>query len=74
MSKIKDQVLTTRDSYYELLKKFSINEDLYNLIEECIIDDNREQEINYLQFGGYRPRNLLMKLKTDLITVKEATK
>lgn len=74
MSKVKDQVLTVREPYCDLLKKFSYDEDLYNLIEECIIDDNREQEINYLQFGGYRPRNLLMKLKTDLITVKEATK
>lgn len=57
-----------RDKYQRLLDKFTGNTELLELIEECILDEVGKAEATYLNTGRYpAERNLLMKLKTDLI-------
>lgn len=57
-----------RDKYQMLLDKFSGNSELLEIIEECILDDISKKEAIYLNTGQYpQQRDLLMKLKTDLI-------
>lgn len=57
-----------RDKYQMLLDKFSGNSELLEMIEECILDDISKREAVYLNIGQYpQQRDLLMKLKTDLI-------
>lgn len=57
-----------RTEYQILLDKFTGNKELLKLIEECQIEDIGEREAFYLNNNKYpEQRNLLMKLKTDLI-------
>ena len=56
-----------RNEYQILLDKFSGNNDLYKLLEECLLEDERNRESTYLMSGTYPDRrNLIMKLMTDL--------
>ena len=56
-----------RIEYQILLDKFAGNNDLYKLLEECLLEDERNRESAYLISGAYpERRNLIMKLMTDL--------
>ena len=56
-----------RTEYQMLLDKFAGNNDLYKLLEECLLEDERNRESAYLISGAYpERRNLVMKLMTDL--------
>ena len=56
-----------RTEYQILLNKFAVNNDLYKLLEECLLEDERNRESIYLLSGAYpERRNLIMKLMTDL--------
>lgn len=56
-----------RTEYQILLDKFAGNNDLYKLLEECLLEDERNRESTYLVSGVYpERRNLIMKLMTDL--------
>lgn len=56
-----------RTEYQILLNKFAGNNDLYKLLEECLLEDERNRESAYLISGAYpERRNLIMKLMTDL--------
>lgn len=56
-----------RTEYQILLNKFAGNNDLYKLLEECLLEDERNRESAYLISGVYpERRNLIMKLMTDL--------
>ena len=56
-----------RTEYQMLLNKFAGNNDLYKLLEECLLEDERNRESIYLLSGAYpERRNLIMKLMTDL--------
>lgn len=56
-----------RNEYQILLDKFSGNNDLYKLLEECLLEEERNRESTYMITGKYPDkRNLIMKLMTDL--------
>lgn len=56
-----------RTEYQILLDKFSGNNDLYKLLEECLLEEERNRESTYMITGKYPDkRNLIMKLMTDL--------
>ena len=56
-----------RNEYQILLDKFTGNNDLYKLLEECLLEDERNRESTYLMSGIYpERRNLIMKLMRDL--------
>lgn len=56
-----------RTEYQILLNKFTGNDDLYKLLEECLLEDERQRESTYMMMGAYpERRNLVMKLMTDL--------
>lgn len=58
-------------TYDELLTEFSGNKRLVELIKWCILDWEESKELAYRTFGEYPDeRNLLMKLKFDLINKK----
>ena len=58
-------------TYDELLTKFSGNYDLFELIKWCILDWQEERELFFQMNGKYpEERNLLMKLKFDLVNKK----
>lgn len=57
--------------YKELLKKFYSNEELIELLDLVVMDSRREKEEHYLKNKSYPDdRDLLGKLKTDLLTVR----
>lgn len=57
-----------RLEYQILLDKFTGNIDLLSLIEEFILDEEREKEMFYRRTGHYpEPHDRLMKLKFDLL-------
>lgn len=57
--------------YGKLLAKFCGNNEIYELIEQCIISDFGEREATYEKFGRYpEQRDRLMKLKNDLLEVR----
>lgn len=61
-----------RSAYIKLLKKYCVDGNLINLINRCIIDEEREREEHYLETGKYpEERNMLNKLKFDLLTSKK---
>lgn len=61
------------NKYKALLLKFMGSEDIYELLDLCVIDDKREQENAYIRTGKYKdPRDLLSKLKVDLLMAKQA--
>lgn len=61
-----------RTEYQILLDKFAGNNDLYKLLEECLLEDERNRESIYLLSGTYpERRNSIMKLMTDLKTNEE---
>ena len=58
-----------RTEYQILLNKFAGNNDLYKLLEECLLEEERqrERESAYMMSGVYpERRNTVMKLMTDL--------
>lgn len=56
-----------RTEYQILLDKFTGNNDLYKLLEECLLEEERNRESTYMIIGKYPDkRNLIMKLMTDL--------
>lgn len=56
-----------RTEYQILLNKFAGNNDLYKLLEECLLEDERQRESAYMMSGVYpERRNTVMKLMTDL--------
>lgn len=56
-----------RTEYQILLDKFTGNNDLYKLLEECLLEEERNRESTYMITGKYPDkRNLIMKLMTDL--------
>ena len=56
-----------RTEYQILLNKFSGNNDLYKLLEECLLEEERQRESTYMMSGVYpERRNTVMKLMTDL--------
>ena len=61
--------------YEKLLKEFCMNENIFNLIEQCILDEYGKRETHYITNGKYpEERNLLMKLKADLIVTEQTVK
>lgn len=62
---------TNMQKYDELLTTFSGSENLLELIKWCILDWEESKEAFYRTNGEYpRERNLLMKLKFDLVNKK----
>lgn len=60
--------------YLMLLNKFMGNNEIYELLDLCVIDDKRNQEISYLKNGKYKDqRDLLSKLKVDLLSARMAS-
>lgn len=56
-----------RTEYQILLNKFAGNNDLYKLLEECLLEEERQRESTYMMSGTYpERRNTVMKLMTDL--------
>lgn len=56
-----------RIEYQILLDKFIGNNDLYKLLEECLLEEERNRESTYMITGKYPDkRNLIMKLMIDL--------
>ena len=56
-----------RTEYQILLNKFAGNNDLYKLLEECLLEEERQRESAYIMSGVYpERRNTVMKLMTDL--------
>ena len=56
-----------RNEYQILLDKFSGNNDLYKLLEEFLLEEERNRESTYMITVKYPDkRNLIMKLMTDL--------
>ena len=56
-----------RIEYQILLDKFIGNNDLYKLLEECLLEEERNRESAYMITGKYPDkRNLIMKLMIDL--------
>lgn len=56
-----------RTEYQILLNKFAGNNDLYKLLEECLLEEERQRESAYMMSGIYpERRNTVMKLMTDL--------
>lgn len=56
-----------RTEYQILLDKFTGNNHLYKLLEECLLEEERNRESTYMITGKYPDkRNLIMKLMTDL--------
>lgn len=56
-----------RTEYQILLNRFAGNNDLYKLLEECLLEDERQRESAYMMLGVYpERRNTVMKLMTDL--------
>ena len=56
-----------RTEYQILLDKFTGNNDLYKLLEECLLEEERNRESTYMITVKYPDkRNLIMKLMTDL--------
>ena len=56
-----------RTEYQILLDKFTGNNDLYKLLEECLLEEERNRESTYMITAKYPDkRNLIMKLMTDL--------
>ena len=57
--------------YEKLLNKFCVDNDIYKLIEESIIEGFGEREAFYNNHGRYpEQRDKLMKLKNDLLMQK----
>lgn len=56
-----------RTEYQILLNRFAGNNDLYKLLEECLLEEERQRESAYMMSGVYpERRNTVMKLMTDL--------
>lgn len=56
-----------RTEYQILLNRFAGNNDLYKLLEECLLEEERQRESTYMMSGVYpERRNTVMKLMTDL--------
>ena len=56
-----------RTEYQILLNKFAGNNDLYKLLEECLLEEERQRESTYMMSGVYpERRNTVMNLMTDL--------
>lgn len=56
-----------RTEYQILLNKFAGNNDLYKLLEESLLEEERQRESAYMMSGVYpERRNTVMKLMTDL--------
>ena len=56
-----------RTEYQILLNRFAGNNDLYKLLEECLLEEERQRESTYMMSGIYpERRNTVMKLMTDL--------
>ena len=56
-----------RTEYQILLNKFAGNNDLYKVLEECLLEEERQRESAYMMSGVYpERRNTVMKLMTDL--------
>lgn len=56
-----------RTEYQILLNRFAGNNDLYKLLEECLLKEERQRESTYMMSGVYpERRNTVMKLMTDL--------
>lgn len=61
-----------RKNYIALLEVYCADDNLINLIDHCIIDEEREREEQYLEKARYpEKRELLGKLKIDLLTRKK---
>lgn len=57
--------------YEKLLNKYCQDDDIFLLIEQCIISDFGEREAIYNELKRYpEQRDRLMKLKSDLIDEK----
>lgn len=62
-----DHKIEHRTEYQILLNKFAGNNDLYKLLEECLLEEERQRESTYMMSGVYpERRNTVMKLMTDL--------
>ncbi len=54
--------------YEKLLSKYCGDNEIFSLIEQCILSDFGEREYIYNKYGRYpEQRDRLMKLKNDLI-------
>lgn len=57
--------------YEKLLNKFCDDTDIFELIEQCILDEFGQREATYELNGRYpEKRELIMKLKADLINTR----
>lgn len=58
--------------YDDLLSSFAGSGKLLDLIQWCLIDEEEQREKYYRQHGHYpEKRELLWKLKTDLVNKKQ---
>lgn len=57
--------------YQKLLNKFATDNDIFELIERCILADYADREKEFLLKKRYpEKRELIMKLKSDLMLTK----
>lgn len=57
--------------YQKLLNKFATDNDIFELIERCILADYADREKEFLSKKRYpEKRELIMKLKSDLMLTK----
>lgn len=60
-----------KEAVEKVVTKSEIQELVYNLINECIIDEERRKSVYYMEHGNYPvQRDLLSKLMYDLELVK----
>ena len=63
--------MDNREKYDILLAKFCKNDEIVEMLEECMLDELGKREFKYIKNGKYPEyRDLLGKLKTDLILKK----
>lgn len=57
------------NKYKKLLEKYCYDTDIFELIEQCILDEAGCREAEFVRSGRYpERRELIMKLKYDLIS------
>lgn len=58
--------------YKNLLVKYAVDKDIFELIEQCILSEYGTREMEYLNKGRYpEKRELIMKLKADLSVARQ---
>lgn len=65
------EMIKKTPDYEKLLNKYCADTDIFELIEQCILDEYGQREAIYELNGRYpEKRELIMKLKADLINTR----